>query len=102
MEKLDPNTRAVGIAWIGEENYLALLAIFEDGKEFVGSWKDWVKRAQETEAGLKDNGYIVERVYIDPDTFTEWCLRKGVGTGREARTQFAADFVAKKYGRNQS
>jgi hypothetical protein len=41
-------------------------------------------------------------VYIDPDTFPEWCREEGVGVNREGRGKFAGDVVEKKYGRNQS
>jgi hypothetical protein len=98
----DYNARAAGIAWIGEEDYAACLAIFEDGDKFEGGWKEWIKRAEKLEAEMKAQGYIVERVYIDPDTFPDWCRRNGVGTGREGRLKFGAESVAEKYGRNQS
>lgn len=103
MTKLsDYNPRAAGIAWIREEDYAALIAIFEDGNKFEGGWKEWVKRAEETEKQLKATGCIVERAYLDPDTFADWCRRNGVGTGREGRLKFGAEFAAIKYGRNQS
>jgi hypothetical protein len=98
----DYNVRAVGIAWIREKDYTACLAVFEDGNKFFPSWKQWNENAEKAEAELKGQGHIVERVYIDPDTFADWCRANGVNAGREGRTHFAADFVAKKYGRNQS
>ena len=97
----DHNIRAIGIAWIRKEDYAACLLVFEDGREFFDTWEQWVEGAQKGEAEFKADGHIVERVYIDPHTFPSWCRSEGVGTGREGRTRFAADFVAKKY-RNQS
>jgi hypothetical protein len=98
----DYNPRVGGIAWIREEDYSALIRIFEDGHKFEGGWKEWEQQAKKAEAEFKSQGMIVERVYIDPDTFADWCSRNGVGTGRDGRMKFGADFVAKKYGRNQS
>jgi|ERR1700733_349498 len=98
----DYNPRAAGIAWIREEDYDALLSIFEDGHMFEGGWKEWVKRAEKMENDLKSQGIIVERVYIDPDTFASWCSKNNVGTGREGRLKYGADEAAKKYGKNQS
>lgn len=98
----DYKPRAVGIAWIREEDYNACLAVFEDGNTYSPSWKQWNERAEKAEAELKGQGLIVERVYIDPDTFADWCRANGVNAGREGRGHFATDFVDKKYGRNQS
>ncbi len=103
MVKLsDYGPRAAGIAWIREEDYAALLAIFEDGHMLPRLWKEWEKRAKEGEEMLKAQGYIVERAYIDPDTFAGWCAREGVGTGRDGRMKFGAKFAAEKYSRDSS
>ena len=102
MTKLsDYNARAVGIAWLRKEDYAALIDIFEDGNVF-DSWKQWEQRAEEMEKKFKADGYVVERVYIDPDTFPDWCSQHGLTTGRDGRSEFAASVVAEKYGRNQS
>jgi hypothetical protein len=102
MTKLsDYNARAVGIAWFRKEDYPALLSIFEDGDKFTRIWEEWEKGAKELEDRFKADGYIVERAYIDPDTFPDWCQREGVSVAREGRNKFAASFVAEKYGRNQ-
>jgi len=98
----DYNVRAIGIAWIRKEDYAACRAAFVDGHEFFPTWEEWEQSAKKSEEEFKAQGYIVERAYIDPDTFADWCSRNGVNTGRQGRTRFGADFVAKKYGRNQS
>jgi hypothetical protein len=81
-----------------KEDYPALLVIFDDGDVFFESWEDWLKKAKETEAAFKMDGYVVERIYLDPVTFGDWCRQEGIGTGRGGRTKYAADFVARKYG----
>jgi hypothetical protein len=96
-----PYARAVGVAWYRKEDYPALIAIFEDGPLF-DSYEEWRKRAEEAERELQRDGYVVERVYIDPDTFPEWCSKEGFRTDREGRGKFAAEAVEKKYGRDQS
>jgi hypothetical protein len=98
----DYNARAVGIAWIRKEDYTTCRAIFEDGNKFFPTWDEWEQSAKKSEEEFKTQGYIVERAYIDPDTFADWCRKEGVGTGSNGRRRFAADFVGKKYGRNQS
>ena len=59
---------AVGAYWIKEEDYPALLQLFDDGDKMPPSWKEWLKMAEEMEEGLKAYGHVVLRVYIDPAT----------------------------------
>lgn len=89
---------AVGAYWIKEEDYPALQRIFEDGKKMPRTWREWLKVAEEMEKGLKAYGHVVERVYIDPKTFSLWCAAHGTITGRQGRKLFVAAAVAEKYG----
>jgi hypothetical protein len=57
---------AVGAYWIKEEDYPALLQLFDDADKMPPSWKEWLKMAEEMEQGLKAYGHVVLRVYIDP------------------------------------
>jgi hypothetical protein len=95
------NIRAVGIPWYRQEDWPALIAMFEDGAVF-DSFDQWEERAKEVERKFQRAGHIVERVVIDPDAFPEWCRRNGVGADRESRADFAAEIAEQKYGRNQS
>ncbi|MDE2283080.1 MAG: hypothetical protein KGK33_00500 [Hyphomicrobiales bacterium] len=97
----DYNARAVGIAWFREEDYPAAQTLFES-TNYLPPWEEWLQRAQELEQRFKGEGYIVERVYIDLDTFPDWCAQNGKRIDAQARVDFAAETVAKKYGRNQS
>jgi hypothetical protein len=89
--------RAVGLAWFRKEDYPALMRIFEDADKFAPTWEQWIKRAEKAEQKLKDEGHLTERVYIDPDGFSEWCRKENLGIGPEARRKFAASVVAEKY-----
>ena len=48
---------AVGVYWIDGGDYAALLKIFADGNKLPGSWKAWLKMAEEMERGLKAYGH---------------------------------------------
>jgi hypothetical protein len=43
---------AVGAYWIKEEDYPALLQLFDDGDKMPPSWKEWLKMAEEMAQGL--------------------------------------------------
>jgi hypothetical protein len=97
----EEGVRAIGIAWMREEDYPALLRIFEDGHMF-GSWEEWSQRAETTEKQFQREGVIVLRAYLYPATFPAWCAARNIAPGREARTQFGIEFAEERYGRNQS
>jgi len=89
---------AVGAYWIKEEDYSALLQLFDDGDKMPPSWKEWLKMAEEMEQGLKAYGHVVLRVYIDPSTFT-WCAAHGTSPGGAGPRKFVAAAVTERYDR---
>src|SRR6478735_8307289 len=40
---------AVGAYWIKEEDYPALLQLFDDGDKMPPSWKEWLRMAEEAQ-----------------------------------------------------
>lgn len=89
---------AVGVYWIEEADYPAVVKLFDDGDTMPDSWKDWHKMAGEMEHGLKAYGHPVMRVRIDPATFPAWCAAHGTSPGRQGRKLFIAAAVAERYG----
>jgi hypothetical protein len=89
---------AVGAYWIKQEDYPALLNIFEDGDKLPRSWQEWRKMAEEMEQGLKAYGHAVLRVYIDPTTFPDWCAAHGTVPNAAGRRKFVAAAVTERYG----
>jgi hypothetical protein len=90
---------AVGAFWIKEEDYPALLQLFDDGDNMPSGWKEWLKMAEEMEQGLKAYGHAVLRVYIDPTTFPDWCAAHATSPGSTGRRKFVAAAVTERYGR---
>ena len=88
----------VGAYWVKEEDYSALLKLFDDGNKMPRTWKEWLKIAEEMERGLKAYGHVVMRVHIDPNTFPDWCTAHGTSMGREGRKRFVAAAVTERYG----
>jgi hypothetical protein len=87
----------VGVTWFREEDYPVLLEIFDDADKMPRTWKEWLKRAEQMEERAKAQGYHTQRVYIDPDSFANWCLCEGMSTDSEGRQKFALGTVAAKY-----
>ena len=89
---------AVGVYWIEEADYPAVLKIFDDGSTLPRTWTEWRKMAEEMEKGLKAYGHPVLRVRIDPVPFAAWCAAHGTTPGRQGRKMFIAAAVKERYG----
>lgn len=93
--------RAVGIAWYRREDYQKIRAVMADPDKLPATFDKWFYSANKFARGLEARGQIVERVYLDPDEFAEWCQRRGMNIDAKARMTFANEFVGRKY-MNQS
>jgi len=89
---------AVGVFWIEEPDYAAVLKILDDGEAMPRTWAEWHKMAHEMETGLKAYGHPVMRVRIDPATFPIWCRAHDTDTGRQGRKLFVAAALKDRYG----
>lgn len=93
--------RATGIAWFRPEDYDRCRQLFSDGHGLNKRYQDWHQAAQGLYERLTRSGHIVEKVYIDPETFPAWCAERGLNVDAQARMRFANEFVYRKYA-NQS
>ena len=98
MTNLEHRPPPVGAYWIKEQDYPALLKIFDDGNKMPRTWKEWLKIAEEMERRLKAYGHVVMRVHIDPNTFPDWCAAHSTSPGGEGRKRFVAVAVTERYG----
>ena len=89
---------AVGAYSINQEDYATVVETFADGNKMPRTWKEWLKIAEEMERGLKAYGHVVLRVYIDPNTFPDWCATHGVSVGAEGHKMFVAAAITDSYG----
>jgi len=97
----DRSPPAVGAYWIKEEDYAALLSIFSDGNKMPPTWKDCLKIAEEMKRGLEAYGHVVMRVYIDPNTFPEWCATNGWNLGAKGRKKIHRNGCNRKIRRSK-
>jgi hypothetical protein len=88
----------VGVYWIDEADYPAVLGLFEDGSTMPRAYAEWRTMAEEMERGLKAYGHPVMRVRIDPATFPAWCAAHGTTPGRQGRKAFIAEAVRERWG----
>jgi hypothetical protein len=79
------------MVWYKEEHWDILIAMFSDADLLPKSYSDWLVRAEEKKKEVQDDGDIVIKVFIDPETFPEWCKKKGLPMDAEARSQLALE-----------
>ncbi|HCB12137.1 MAG TPA: hypothetical protein DEP36_01000 [Gammaproteobacteria bacterium] len=93
--------RAVGMVWYRQEDYFKIKNIMVDSRKLPNTYVKWLKQANQGFQQLTAQGHLVEKVYLDPNTFPAWCSERGLDVDANARMTFANEFVARKY-RNQS
>lgn len=93
--------RATGIAWFRQEDYHRCRKLFIDGRKLPQTYEKWHQAAQRLFDQLVGSGHLVEKAYIDPETFPAWCAARGLNIDAQARLQFANETVYRKYA-NQS
>ncbi|MEX2298370.1 MAG: hypothetical protein WD715_13220 [Dongiaceae bacterium] len=94
-------SRAIGIPWYRSEDWPAIRRVMIDGDRLPARYEDWLHRAEHTREQFAAAGDIVEKVYLDPVDFADWCRARDLNIDSAARNRFAAEFVGEKY-RNRS
>jgi hypothetical protein len=86
---LPPMLKAM--VWYKEEHYQSLLALFDDADLLPPTYQDWLVRAEEKKTEVEAAGDQVLKVFIDPDTFSEWCEKKNLPRDANSRTELAIE-----------
>lgn len=79
------------MVWYKKEHWDTLKQIFSDADRLPRTYDDWLARAEEMKSQIQAQGDVVLKVFIDPDTFPEWCEKKGIEMDAEARSQLAIE-----------
>lgn len=87
--KHQPMLRAM--VWYKEEDYELLLTLFDDAELLPRTFSDWSQRAEEKKTEVESAGDQVIKVFIDPETFPEWCASKNLPKDANSRSQLALE-----------
>jgi hypothetical protein len=79
------------MVWYKEEHYQELLSLFDDAELLPSTYADWLVRAEEKRAEVEAAGDQVMKVFIDPETFAEWCEKKHLPKDANARAELALE-----------
>lgn len=79
------------MVWYKEEHWQTLRDLFVDTDQLPLSFEDWSVRAEAKKDEVEAMGDQVIKVFIDPETFPEWCEKKNLPMNSEARAQLAIE-----------
>lgn len=89
QEEFQPSVQAM--VWYKEEDWQQLREMFADSDSLPETYADWLQRAEKMKEQVQADGDAVIKVYIDPQTFPQWCRDKGLRMDAEARSQLAIE-----------
>ncbi len=81
------------MVWYKEEDYSHLLTIFDDADQLPPTFEEWLMRAEEKKTEVEAAGDQVIKVFIDPETFPQWCKEKDLPKDANARSQLAIEMA---------
>ena len=89
-----------GMVWYKPEHYSAIIRIMADGNQLPRTFHEWRMKAETGEKKRRRLGEIVVRAFIDPETFPDWCLARGLNVDAKARVTFANEIAEETAIRN--
>jgi len=84
------------MVWYKEEHYSRLLDLFDDAELLPKTYGDWLVRAEEKKAEVEAAGDQVLKVFIDPETFSEWCAEKNMPKDANSRAELALEVARER------
>ena len=84
------------MVWYKEEHYSRLLDLFDDAELLPKTYGDWLVRAEEKKAEVEAAGDQVMKVFIDPETFPEWCAEKNMPKDANSRAELALEVARER------
>ncbi len=81
------------MVWYKEAHYRPLLTLFDDTHLLPATYREWLDRAEMKKREIEAKGDRVIKIFIDPETFPEWCRKRGCRLDAEARSQLAIEIA---------
>ena len=95
METND-NISNVGIVWYTEEEWQKMKNISSDREIFENSFIEWEQMANESLVGMKANGLVATKVFINTDEFILWCKIHSMELDSSSRSKYITEVMARR------
>ena len=89
----------MGIAWFYEEDWKEWKKISAD--EIEDNYEDWLLSATMMKKDLEKEGHKVEKVFIKPKEFKEWCKKNKKRLDSSSRSDYVTRLLLEKDKKNK-
>lgn len=69
----EPDELVTAMAWYAEEDWERLREVSADAETLEDNWEEWKEHAIDEIERLREAGYEVRRIEVDPDELQAWC-----------------------------
>jgi hypothetical protein len=82
---------AAAVAWYTRDNYARHRALDPDGLQ--PTFDEWLRDAKRGIKQLERQGFVVQRVPIEPEALVSWCLARGRKIDPESRASYVFELA---------
>jgi hypothetical protein len=86
--------RKIGLPWYNREDYPDIRNMMADRHNLSPSYEQWLAAAENNESVGRQAGLEVERVLIEPSSFSRWCAAQKIEPDSAARMRYVAEVQA--------
>lgn len=87
----------VGIAWYRPEQWSRLRELSEDADQLEPDYESWHRNAKTKMTELIISGVQVEKVVIDTEALSAWCVQHRSKINAQTRAQFTTHILREKH-----
>ncbi|SCY31423.1 hypothetical protein [Microvirga guangxiensis] len=87
--------RKIGLPWYSRNDYAEIRNMMADRHNLAPSYEQWLAAAENNESVGIQAGLEIERILIEPSSFSRWCATNGLEPDSVARMRYVAESQAK-------
>lgn len=95
--KSRPMPEIVVMPWFRKEDWARWRRLLADGHRLPFDFRVWEFRVETVRIRLQRDGRRVNRIFMDPEIFIEWCRARGVSPCADTGWRFAAEANASRH-----
>lgn len=78
------------VSWYRREDYERIRRMMSDPDNFPETFDEWLHLAEQQFAQFSAQGFVLEKVIVDPDRFNAFCRAAKIKPNAQARVQYSA------------
>jgi len=83
--------RKIALPWYNRDDYPDIRNMMADRHNLAPSYELWLAAAENNESVGKQAGLEIERILIEPLSFSRWCAANGLEPDSAARMRYVAE-----------